>query len=154
MSAPRFALRTLIAVVAFAVAAGCARQAAPPAAASAADAAYTVRAEIVRLPAAPGGELYLRHEAIPDFRDSQGETVGMASMTMPFGAPAELDLAGFAAGDRVEATFEVRWKADRMPLRVTRLARLPAGTALEFDPPPTDGGGAAASAQGEGETPR
>jgi len=153
MKATRLVPGALVAVAALALAAGCARQAAPPSGASAADAAYTVRAEIVRLPAAPGGELYLRHEAIPDFRDSKGEAVGMGSMTMPFGAPAELDLAGFAAGDRVEATFEVRWKADRMPLRVTRLAKLPAGTALAFDPPPAVDDGAA-PAQDGGETPR
>lgn len=133
--APGFAL---LALVAIASTPGCAPPS-KPATDSPADATYTVRAEIVRLPAAPDGELYLRHESIPDFRDSKGETVGMASMTMPFGAPAELDLTGLAAGDRVEATFEVRWNAPRMPLRVTRCNRLPAGTALEFDAPPTDG---------------
>jgi Cu/Ag efflux protein CusF len=151
MTSTRIASRALLAVAALAAAAGCAAGSAPPAAEAAADATYTVRAEIVRLPAAPGGELYLRHESIPDFRDSKGETVGMASMTMPFSAPAALDLAGFAAGDRVEATFEVRWKAAKMPLRVTRLAKLPAGTALAFDAPPPAAG---ESAQPAGETPK
>lgn len=152
MTALRYASRALLAAAALAAAAGCARQAAPPAGEAAADGTYTVRAELVRLPAAPGGELYLRHESIPDFRDSKGETVGMASMTMPFSAPADLDLAGYAAGDRVAATFEVRWKAAKMPLRVTRLEKLPAGTALEFDAPPAAPAGDAA--QPAGETPR
>jgi Cu/Ag efflux protein CusF len=151
MTSHRLALHALLAVAALAAAAGCAGGSAPPAAEAAADATYTVRAEIVRLPAAPGGELYLRHESIPDFRDSKGETVGMASMTMPFSAPAALDLAGFAAGDRVAATFEVRWKAARMPLQVTRLEKLPAGTALEFDTAPAAAGDAD---QPAGETPR
>lgn len=113
-----------------------------------ADATYTVRAEIVRLPAAPGGELYLRHESIPDFRNAKGAEVGMMSMTMPFSAPTALDLAGLATGDRVAATFEVRWSAPKMPLRVTRLEQLPAGTVLEFDEP------AEPEPQAAGETPR
>lgn len=149
MNAPPALLRCLLAAVAIAgTTSACAPTAAPAPADAAADATYTVRAEIVRLPAAPGGELYLRHESIPDFRNSKGAEVGMMSMTMPFGAPAALDLAGFAAGDRVAATFEVRWSAPKMPLRVTRLERLPAGTALEFDE------AVAPEPQAAGETPR
>lgn len=132
----------------------CGRGAPTPADAPA-DAVYTVRAEIVRLPPAGGGDLYLRHESIPTLRDSKGEVVGMASMTMPFGAPAEVDLSGFQPGDLVEATFEVRWSAAKMPLRVTRLAPLPDGTRLDFDPPdetvPTN---EAETAQPPGATPR
>lgn len=149
MNAPPVLVRSLLGAVAIAgIAAACAPTSAPAPAAAPADATYTVRAEIVRLPAAPGGELYLRHEAIPDFRDSKGAEVGMMSMTMPFGAPAALDLAGLAAGDRVAATFEVRWSAPKMPLRVTRLERLLAGTALEFDE------AVAPEPQAAGETPR
>jgi hypothetical protein len=137
----------------------------PAPAPEAPDARYLVRAEIARLPAAPGGDLYLRHEAIPDFIDSQGRATGMMSMTMPFAVEPGLDLAGFAAGDRVEVDFEVRWKASRQPLLVTRLERLPAGTRLEFDPeeeaepdadadeetPPADSGhGDHGAAQGDG----
>lgn len=98
------------------------------------DATYTVRAEIVSLPGALGGDLELRHESIPSFRDRQGQTVGMMSMTMPFDTAPDLDLAEFAPGDRVRATFEVRWSAGSRPLRATKLVLLPEATRLEFDP--------------------
>lgn len=98
------------------------------------DATYTVRAEIVRLPSALSGELQLRHESIPSFRDRQGQTVGMMSMTMPFGIAADLDLSDLLVGDRVQVTFEVRWSAAKTPLRVTKIVPLPEGTRLEFDP--------------------
>lgn len=157
-------LRGALALVPLALLLACGRSDSAPAEPPA-DAVYTVRAEIVQLPPAPGGELYLHHESIPTLRDSKGEVVGMASMTMPFAAPAELDLSGWQPGDRAEVTFEIRWSAPRMPLRVTRLVPLPDGTPLEFDPmgdsvaadPPT---GAPASevvdaeAQPEGDTPR
>ena len=132
------------ALATLALLAGCRAEPAPETAA--ADASYSVRAEIVRLPAAPGGELYLRHESIPAFRSSEGETVGMMSMTMPFGVASGVDVSAFAAGDRVVADFEVRWQQSRRPLLVTRLAPLPEGTGLEFDPEP--------EAQPSGETPR
>lgn len=113
-----------------ALACGPTAESAPPAAAD----AYVVRAEIVRLPAAPGGELRLHHESIPDFRDSKGETVGMMSMTMPFTAADPVDLSGLSAGDRVQVAFEITWEP-KPSLLVTRLEPLPQGTRLEFDPP-------------------
>jgi len=118
------ALLTLLAI-----ACGPSTESAAPVAAD----AYQVRGEIVRLPAAPGGDLFLHHEAIPDFRDSKGETVGMMSMTMPFTAAESVDLSGLAPGDRVAVDFEVRW-APKPALLVTRLEPLPQGTRLGFDP--------------------
>jgi len=98
---------------------------APPTAAR-----YVVRAEIARLPARPGDELLLRHEAIPGFRDRSGAVVGMGSMVMGFGTAADLPLAGLAPGDPVEVTFTVDW--ERPALTVERLVRLPPGTTLTF----------------------
>jgi hypothetical protein len=113
---------------ALALAAGCAGgEATPP------DGSYTVRGEVVRLPGPADGDLYVRHESIPAFRGRDGQSSGMMSMTMPFRPAPGLDLAEVAAGDRVELDFEVRWADDRQPLRVTRVAELPAGTRLEFD---------------------
>ena len=106
------------------------------------DGRHTVRGEIVRLPDPPGSEIYVRHEAIPEFRDLTGKRVGMSSMTMPFSPAPGVDLAGLAVGDRVELDLEVRWKAAERPLRVTRIERLPAGTRLEFDPAPQPGSAA------------
>jgi len=99
---------------------------------SAADQRYVVRGEIVRLPQAGEGapEIWLRHEAIPDFRSETGEKVGMDPMTMPFGLAPGLSLAGFSAGDKVRFTLEIRWGDDQEPVAVTRLEKLPRDTAL------------------------
>ena len=95
------------------------------------DATYTVRARVVSLPPAGGGEMLLHHEEIPDFRERDGTRSGMKSMTMPF-TPAEgLDLSGIAVGDKVRMTFEVRWNA-RPLLRIVKLEKLPPDTKLEL----------------------
>jgi Cu/Ag efflux protein CusF len=100
---------------------------------------HTVRAEIVKLPDPPGSEVFLRHEAIPDFRDATGRTVGMTTMTMPFALGPGVRLDGYAPGDRIEVDFEVRWSGSGDPLRIVRVERLPPGTRLEFDPAPDPG---------------
>jgi Cu/Ag efflux protein CusF len=151
-----FTSRNLSSILVLAVAAACGGgQAATPA-----DGVYTVRAEIVRLPAADGGELYLRHEEIPDFRGRDGKRSAMMSMTMPFNVEDGVELESFGNGDRVVADFEVRWQ-DRRPLLVTQIERLPDGTRLDFDPAPqpddepddepTD---EPAGEEADGETPR
>jgi hypothetical protein len=108
-----------------------------PQAPTAPDGTYQVRGEIARLPAAGSREVGIRHEAIPDFRDEKGTTVGMDSMTMPFPAVAGVELGGLAVGDRGTFTFEVRWRGTP-PLVLTRWEPLPAGTRLSFDPPDAD----------------
>jgi len=123
-----------------ALACGPSAESAAPAATASTD-AYVVRGEIVRLPAAAGGDLFLHHESIPDFRDSKGETVGMMSMTMQFKPADAVDLSGFSPGDRAEVAFEVQWEP-KPSLHLTRIDPLPQGTRLEFDPaepePPGD----------------
>ncbi len=105
------------------------------------DATYVVRGEVARLPAASGaggaGEIWIRHEAIPGFKDLDGKVVGMDSMTMPFSVTAAgaASLAGIAGGDRVELRLEMRWRGSATPAAVTVLSKLPAGTRLDFDPP-------------------
>ncbi len=91
---------------------------------------YVVRGEIARLPARPGDELSVRHEAIPGFKDRTGAVVGMEPMVMGFGVGKELPLSGLAVGDKVRLTFTVSWA--RPALTVERLERLPADTLLEF----------------------
>jgi len=95
---------------------------------------YTVRGEIVSLPGPGGrGAFDVRHEAIPDFRSSDGEVVGMGSMTMPFPLAEGLSLDGFAVGDKIEFTLEVNWDPEATPpQRVTRVQKLPAETDLDF----------------------
>jgi hypothetical protein len=72
----------------------------------------------------------VHHEAIPEFVDRKGERSGMDSMTMPFEVAEEVPLAGVAPGDKVEMTFEVRWKD--ASLRVVRLTELPADADLRL----------------------
>lgn len=111
-------------------------------AASAADAAahdrYTVRGIVRGRPAdaRPGSDrpITILHQAIPEFRDRDGEVTGMMAMAMPFLVGAELDpaaLDGLAVGDKIEFTFEVDWAA-ALPTRVVALTKLPADTELKF----------------------
>lgn len=111
---------------------------APEAAVTPPDATYSVRGEIAKLPADASSELWIHHEAIPDFRNDKGATVGMDSMTMPFPVGAGVSLDGLAAGDRISFDFEVRWQGRGRPLAITRIERLPEGTRLAFDPPPAE----------------
>lgn len=98
------------------------------------DQVYTVRGEVMGLPQGPGElrQLRVRHESVPDFVDSEGEVVGMASMTMPFPVAEDVDVDDLEAGDKVEMTFEVRWE-DGRPLRVVGVEELPRDTALDFE---------------------
>lgn len=102
------------------------------------DATYSVRGEIAKLPSDASSELWIHHEAIPDFRNDKGETVGMESMTMPFPVGTGVSLDGLATGDRISFDFEVRWQGRGRPLAITRIERLPEGTRLAFDPPPAE----------------
>jgi Cu/Ag efflux protein CusF len=93
---------------------------------------YTVRGEIVRVPA-PGAmprELSIRHEAIPDFRAADGKVVGMPAMVMPFAVPPTVSLDGLAAGDRIRFRFVVDWASHAT--EVEAVEKLPPGTALDF----------------------
>ncbi len=107
--------------------AACART--QPAATASRGATYTVRGVVVALPAGGGGDLTLRHEALPHFVDRGGERVGMIAMTMPFPLAAEVALPGVAVGDPVECTLRVDWEAER-PAELIAVRELPAGTRL------------------------
>jgi len=108
---------------------------------------YTVRGIIVELPdGRPQSAFRLRHEAIDDFVDGSGRTVGMGAMIMEFALDPTVSVAGLAKGDVVTLTFTVWWKGQapaRYPdYRVTKVERLPADTPLEFRaarPPTTPG---------------
>jgi len=96
---------------------------------AAADQTYTLRGELKGVEA---DELAIHHEAIDDFVNEEGETVGMDSMTMPFAVASGLSVARFSEGDLVEFTFEVRWKSGPR-LLVTSLVQLPSTTELVFE---------------------
>ncbi len=103
---------------------------------------YHVRAQVRRVPvpdidAVPDarsnktGEIYVRHEAIPGFKDADGRIVGMDSMSMPFPLADVSLVAGIEAGDKIEMELEVSWHGGN-PLKVTAIERLPARTRLDF----------------------
>jgi Cu/Ag efflux protein CusF len=93
---------------------------------------YTVRGEIVTLPAAGAGprQIAVRHEAIPDFADRDGKVVGMGAMVMPFELAPGVAVEGMREGDPVELLLAVDWAGPS--LRVERLTKLPPGTPLDF----------------------
>ena len=99
---------------------------------------YTVRAQVVTLPADNNGELRVAHEAIDDFVAANGEVVGMDAMTMSFPLAADVEIGGLASGDVVAFDLLVDWAAEPLA-RIIGLERLPPGTDLVFGAarPPT-----------------
>jgi Cu/Ag efflux protein CusF len=98
------------------------------------DQTYTTRGRVEGLPSDGDNNVRIMHERIPDFVSREGKVIGMNAMQMPF-APAEgLALEGIDVGDKVEFTFEVRWKA-RPFSRLVRIAELPPETELDFSRP-------------------
>jgi hypothetical protein len=93
---------------------------------------YTVRGELVRLPA-PGTtprEISIRHEAIPDFRTAGGAVSAMPPMVMPFDVAPSVPLDGLAPGDKVRFRFVMDWKGNAS--EIESIEKLPAETALDF----------------------
>ena len=127
-------LATIAAAIALVVTSACHRE--KPADTQApgrtpADASYRSRGVVYQLPAAPGGELVVFHEALPEFVDRKGELSGMDSMAMPFAVSEEVSLDGVEKGDKVELAFEVRWKG-APTLVITELRELAPDTELKL----------------------
>ena len=78
------------------------------------------------------GEILVRHEAIPGFKNEDGEVVGMDTMSMPFPLADQALVAGLAPGDRIAMDFEVNWHGGN-PLEVTAIEKLPEDTRLDFE---------------------
>ncbi|MFW5921641.1 MAG: copper-binding protein [Polyangiales bacterium] len=96
------------------------------------DHTYTTRGSIEKMPSdVPGEEIHIKHEAIDDFVNREGEVEGMNAMTMPFSPAEDVDTSKLSAGDKIRFDFEVRWDARPM-LRIVSVDELPADTELEF----------------------
>lgn len=97
------------------------------------DATYVVRGEITMLPVAGDNraELKVHHEAIDNFKDSDGKVVGMNAMTMEFPPAKGVDLSNLKKGDKVQLTFSVWW-SDTPPWLAVKIVKLPAETKLVF----------------------
>jgi phenylpropionate dioxygenase-like ring-hydroxylating dioxygenase large terminal subunit len=102
---------------------------------------YTVRGKVVTVPSAerPIDDLEIRHEAITDYKNREGEVYvnskgvsGMMSMTMGFPVAAGVSLEGIAPGDIVEFTFVTTWGEKYPNYEVIEIKKLPADTELNF----------------------
>ena len=97
------------------------------AASAVAEDSYTFKVKgVVR--ALPGegraaNEILVKHEEIPDYRDSSGEVVGMMAMTMPFYLAPQVSLKGVAEGDAVELVVEQRLQP-KYSEQVTSISKL------------------------------
>lgn len=92
---------------------------------------YTVRGEVMQVDDAPSGRsLLVHHEAVPDFVDSSGARVGMASMTMQFQVGPAARADDVKPGDRIRMRFAMDWRANAM--EIESIEPLPAGTELVF----------------------
>jgi Cu/Ag efflux protein CusF len=92
---------------------------------------YTIRGEVVRVADEPSGRsVFIRHEAVPDFVDSAGARVGMASMTMSFPVGPGLSAVALAPGEKIRFQLAVDWEKNALELE--SVEPLPADTALVF----------------------
>lgn len=86
---------------------------------------YNGAGEVVYLPSESVPALTVRHQAIDDFVDIDGEVVGMPAMTMPFPLADGVSLEGIEEGDAVRFTLEVEWSGDP-PYRIARIEKVEA----------------------------
>lgn len=92
---------------------------------------YDVRGEVVRVQGeGEAREVWIRHEAIPEFANRSGAKVGMSAMVMPFGVEPGLSLEGIGPGTKVRFRFAVEW--DRNRIAIESLEPLPADAPLDF----------------------
>jgi hypothetical protein len=129
MKPPVRGLAALSGAIALLLFCACSRQPSLPAP----DQTYTVRGQVesVPEPGKPASDFFVKHEPIDTFMDKEGRVVGMSSMAMPFTPAKGLSIQEFHPGDKVEMTFEIRWKASPF-MQITRITKLPPDTALTF----------------------
>lgn len=99
-------------------------------------ATYVVKGIVKMLPPAaqPGNNktIVVLHQAVPKFKDKDGQEVGMMAMPMPFTLAKGVDMTGIDVGSKVEFTFGVFWKAPT-PTRILSIKKLPDDTEIQFN---------------------
>ncbi len=123
---PRLAALLLLCMVIPGCSAPTTQEEKAPEEAEASQATYRVEGKVRRLPkeGSPRQEVLIAHGALPNFRDRDGEVVGMEAMTMSFPLADTAMLDGLAVGDRIDFEFQVDWEGTP-PLVVTQLEKLP-----------------------------
>ncbi len=128
----RASIRALLALLPLVLLPDCRRKERAAAGQPAVARTYEARGEVAAVPRGPTGEVFIRHEAIPDFVDASGRVVGMDSMVMSFRVEPPLSAEGLAPGDKVAFRFSVSWNPTSMKLDA--LQKLPPDTALQLGP--------------------
>ena len=95
-------------------------------------AVYTVRGEVKSLPSAADADIFIHHEAIPEFVNNRGKATGMMSMSMGFAPAKEVDISPLTVGEKIEFSFDVAWKRNP-PVQLTSYSVLPADTVLTLE---------------------
>lgn len=121
----------LLAVCALAPWLGCRKPEEPP------SATHTVQGVVKLWPAIAqpgnGKTVVVLHQSIPQFKDQEGNVVGMMAMPMPFTLSKGLDVNGIGVGSKVEFTFGVFWKEPN-PTRILTIKKLPDDTQIKYTP--------------------
>ena len=86
---------------------------------------YSVRGVVIRLAPEDNGKgrIVILHEAIKDFKNQEGEVVGMDPMAMSFGLKEKGMLSSVEMGDKVSINFSMRWKKEPR-MMITAMQRL------------------------------
>ena len=92
----------------------------------------------ISTPDAAERQIWIHHEAIPEFVDIRGNTAPMDAMTMPFHLTEAVDLSEVEPGDKVSFRLDVDWSAG-VPARIGNLELLEPDTPLAFEEAETEG---------------
>jgi len=94
---------------------------------------YTVQGIVRSAPSAnaAGKTITILHQAIPTFKNRDGEETGMMAMAMPFQMAPEVGEMALAVGDKIEFTFDVDFDAQN-PTTIVKITKLPADTEIRF----------------------
>ena len=118
---------------------GCGGEGAEPRESDVPPRSYEMRGTVrqISAPDADERQIWIHHEAIPEFVDIRGNSAPMDAMTMPFHLNESVDLSGVEPGDKVGFRLDVDWSTS-VPARIGHLEVLPAETRLDFEKSPDE----------------
>lgn len=77
-------------------------------------------------------QVWIHHEAVPDFVGIDGKVQPMKAMTMPFSVSDPSEISSLTPGTKVAFELTVDWSAD-VPGLITAIDTLPEDTVLAFE---------------------
>ena len=95
---------------------------------------YQLRGTVRQIsdPGAANAQVWIHHEAVPDFVGIDGKVQPMQAMTMPFSVSDPLDISSLTPGTKVAFELTVNWSAGE-PGLITAIETLPEDTVLAFE---------------------